>query len=741
MSAHLIALAGNPNAGKTSLFNTITGARQHVANYPGVTVERKEGFYKQNGHELHLVDLPGTYSLTAYSMEELVARNVLVSERPRVVVNIVDASNIERNLYLTVQLLELGIPIIIALNMVDVAEGRGIEIDADALSARLDAPVIPTVARTGKGREELMEATIAIAEKQAGRSPLRISYGADIDPVLAKMENSITAAAFLTDFHPPRWTALKYMESDEEIIKKGRSANPSLSSRLEKMVRQVTDHLQRTLDAYPEAVIADHRYGFISALLKSGVMRRQHDADRLYLSDKLDRVLTNRFFGPLIMAAAVYLLYLFSFSMSEIPVAWLENGFAALSGFVETTMPPGHLRSLITSGIIDGVGGILGFVPIIIFMFMGIAFLEDSGYLARAAFMLDRVFRVFGLHGNSFMAFILGGGIAGGCAVPAVMATRTLRSSKERIATILTVPFMNCGAKLPVFALLIAAFFQENEAQMMFLITILSWGIALFVAKLLRSTILQGPSMPFLLELPPYRLPTFRGLLIHTWERAWMYVRKAGTTLLAVSILLWALMNFPELPEAETMMFQQQRENIVSALPEDMREKALAGKMEESDSSTEFNDVADELQKIDHAEAQASLRWSAAGRVGTALESVTQWCGFDWRTNVALVGGFAAKEVVVSTLGTAYSLGEVDPEDDASLSDLLARDPAWNPLVAFTLIVFSMIYTPCIVSVVCLAKEAGGWKWGVFSMVFNTTAAFLIAVAVYQCGRLLGIGA
>jgi ferrous iron transport protein B len=373
-------------------------------------------------------------------------------------------------------------------------------------------------------------------------------------------------------------------------------------------------------------------------------------------------------------------------------------------------------------------------------MFLGIAFLEDSGYLARAAFMLDRVFRVFGLHGNSFMAFILGGGIAGGCAVPAVMATRTLRSSRERIATILTVPFMNCGAKLPVFALLIAAFFKESGAQMMFLITMLSWGVALLVSKLLRSTILQGPSMPFLLELPPYRLPTFKGLIIHTWERAWLYVRKAGTTLLAVSILLWGLMNFPELPESETMKFQQQKEATVSVLPEEMREKALAGEAEEDNAPADLKEVVDKLHDINHAEAQASLHYSAAGRMGTALETVTQWCGFDWRTNVALVGGFAAKEVVVSTLGTAYSLGAVDPEDDASLSDLLARDPAWSPLVAFTLIIFTMIYTPCVVSVVCLAKEAGGWKWGVFSMVFNTTAAFLIAITVYQCGRLLGIG-
>lgn len=740
MSQHLIALAGNPNAGKTSLFNSITGARQHVANYPGVTVERKEGYFKQNGQELHLVDLPGTYSLTAYSLEELVARNVLVTERPKLLINIVDASNIERNLYLTVQLLELGIPMVIALNMIDVAESRGIQIDASKLSRKLDIPVIPTVGRSGKGKEQLLAATVESAEKNAARPPLRISYGPDIDPFMSEMESKILAAGFLTDLYPARWTALKYFESDEEVIKKGREVNPDLSAGLESMVDRVADHLQKTLDTYPEAVIADHRYGFIAALLKSGVVRRKHDMDRLYLSDKVDRVVTNRFFGPIIMALIVYALYSFSFSLSEIPVGWLEDGFAALSGFVESALPPGHLRSLITSGIIDGVGGILGFVPIIIFMFLGISFLEDSGYLARAAFMLDRVFRAFGLHGNSFMAFILGGGIAGGCGVPAVMATRTLRSSKERIATILTVPFMNCGAKLPVFALLIGAFFSENEAQVMFIITLLSWSIALLVAKLLRSTILQGPSMPFLLELPPYRIPTFRGLLIHTWERAWLYVRKAGTTLLAVSIILWGLMNFPELPESRTAAFEQQKESIVAGLPEELRANALSGELAEENIPAGFEGVNEELQKVAHVEAQAALRYSIAGRIGTALESITSLCGFDWRTNVALVGGFAAKEIVVSTLGTAYSLGEVDAEENSSLSELLAKDAAWNPLVAFTLIVFSMIYTPCVVSVVCLAKEAGGWKWGVFSMVFNTLTAFLVAILVYQSGILLGIG-
>ncbi len=740
MSDHLIALAGNPNSGKTSLFNVITGARQHVANYPGVTVERKEGFYRQNGRELRLVDLPGTYSLTAYSLEELVARNVLITEHPGAIINIVDASNLERNLYLTVQLFELGIPVVIALNMIDVAEGRGIEIDAEELSKKLNVPVIPTVGRSGKGKEELLKAAAKISAKDGAWTPLQISYGPDVDPALSKMEAKIAASKFLTDLYPARWTALKHLESDEEVMNKGREVNPTLSADLEKMVNRVTEHLQKTLDTYPEAIIADHRYGFIAALLKSGVVKRKHEADRLYLSDKIDRVVTNRFFGPIIMGLILYALYSFAFTGSEIPVAWLEEGFAALSGLTESLLPSGLLRSLITKGVIEGVGGVLGFVPIIVFMFFGIAFLEDSGYLARAAFMLDRIFRVFGLHGNSLMAFIVGGGIAGGCAVPGVMATRTLRSSKERLATILTVPLMNCGAKLPVFALLIGAFFSENEAGMMLLLTIISWSMAFLVSKFLRSTILKGPSTPFLLELPPYRLPTLQGLLIHTWERAWLYVKKAGTILLAVSILFWALMNFPGLSESEQAAFEANREKIVTGLPEDLRTAALADEIPKEELSEEMTDIREKLLAVDQAEAQAALKNSVAGRIGTALEHITRFCGFDWRTNVALVGGFAAKEMVVSVLGTAYSMGEVDPEEDAPLRELLARDPAWNPLVAFTLIIFSMLYVPCVVSVVCLAKEAGSWKWGVFSATFNTIMAFIVAVLVYQGGRLLGIG-
>jgi ferrous iron transport protein B len=735
----LVALAGNPNCGKTTLFNEITGARQHVGNYPGITVEKKEGACDVNGHQMRLVDLPGTYSLTAYSLEELVARDFLIYDRPSVVINIVDASNLERNLYLTVQLLELGVPLVLALNMVDAAAGRGLQIDAAELSRRLQVPVIPTVAKTGKGKEELLSSTVRYAEQDAPWSPLHISYGPDIDPVLDTMEAAIKASTFPTEL-PARWTALKYLEADEQVMDKGREADPALSKKLEALADRVTEHLQKTLESYPEAIIADYRYGFISALLKSGVVTRSEKADRLYLSDQLDRVLTNRLFGPLIMLAILYAVYQFTFKFSDLPVSLLASGFSALGRFAEAILPAGPVKSLILSGIIDGVGGILGFVPLVLFMFFTIAILEDTGYLARVAYMLDRVFRTFGLHGSSVMAFIISGGIAGGCAVPGVLATRTLRSSRERLATLLTAPFMNCGAKIPVFAMLIAAFFPALHAQMMFLLTLLSWTLALLLAKVIRSTILRGPSTPFLLELPPYRLPTLKGLLIHTWERTWQYIRKAGTIILAISILFWALMAYPELPERQRELFEQRRQETLSQVPEALRVTSPGGKEQRASLPEEARKALMALPTIDQEEAKAALQYSFAGRLGLSLERITQWCGFDWRTNVALLSGFAAKELIISTMGTAYSMGKSRKGEDLPLSEQLAGDPGWNKTRAMALIVFIMLYAPCLATVTCIIKEAGAWKWGIFSLVFNTTVAFLAAVLVYQGGRWLGIG-
>ena len=465
-------------------------------------------------------------------------------------------------------------------------------------------------------------------------------------------------------------------------------------------------------------------------------MHREQDRNRLQTSDRIDKVVTNRLMGPIIMIAVLMGLYHFTFAYSEMPVGWFESFFEWLGGFADTHLSEGLLKSLIVSGIIDGVGGVLGFVPLIMFMFFGISILEDSGYLARVAYMLDRIFRIFGLHGSSVMAFIVSGGIAGGCAVPGVMATRTLRSPKERLATLLTVPFMNCGAKLPVFALLVAAFFTEHEATVMVIITLIAWLGALLMAKLLRMTVIKGESTPFVMELPPYRLPTFRGLFIHTWERMWQYIKKAGTIILGISILLWAMMTFPGLPEKEAKLFEQKREVLTASAPNSAIEE-LASTDEKVELISGAAELKRKLSAVDSTESEAALRCSIAGRIGGSLESITSLAGFDWRTNIALVGGFAAKEVVVSTLGTAYSLGEVDPEETTSLSEKLSKAPGWSPLTAMSLIIFTIFYAPCFVTVACISREAGSWKWGAFSILFNAALAFGLSVAVYQIGSLL----
>jgi ferrous iron transport protein B len=785
-----IALSGNPNSGKSTMFNAITGAHQHIANYPGVTVEKKYGRTHHKGYDIEVVDLPGTYSLTAYSLEEIVARNYLINERPDLVVDIVDASNLDRNLYLAVQFKELGIPLIIALNMVDVATTRGIKVDAETLSTLFNVPVVSTVARSNRGIRDLLDKIVEFALEAPEWKPEIITYGGDIDQGLEKIEALIKKGSINKNKYPERWLALKCLEGDDQILALMRG-NPELSREIEAICERISKHTMSTLEEEPEGIIADHRYGYIAGITKKSVKREMES--RLNLSDKIDKVLTNRIIGPVIMMLILYGIYAFTFRVSEAPVTWLETLFGWLGDVVSRLLPEGYLHSLIVSGIIDGVGGVLGFVPLIMFMFLAIAILEDSGYMARVAYMLDRVLRWFGLHGSSVMALLVSGGISGGCAVPGVMATRTLRDPKERIATLLAVPFMNCGAKLPVFGMLIAAFFAKDRARMLFVFTLLSWTFALFSAKIIRSTILRGPKTPFVMELPPYRIPTGKGLIIHTWERTWQYIKKAGTVILGVSILLWAMMTFPGLSQDQRQIYEEQRiQNKASFLasPEVKRvihsEKDLTtledilDRYKESRKSREktaewienspFFPVAAQIvtlqgggnrqeespglyrpmasaylsyrektAEIDHNEQEAALKGTIAGRIGRLFEGISGTIGFDYRTNIALIGGFIAKEVIVSSLGTAYSLGEVKSEEGIPLSNRLKTDPGWNPLVAFTLIIFIMLYVPCFITVISIKRESS-WKWAFFSMGFNLVAAYLVSLAVYQVGLALGLG-
>ncbi len=784
-----VALAGNPNAGKTTLFNALTGARQHVGNWPGVTVEKKEGTLSHGGRDIHVVDLPGTYSLTAFSLEEHIARSFIVQDGPDVLVDVVDASNLERNLYLATQLLEMNVNTVMALNMIDVAHLRGIEIDVDKLSELVGMPVVPTNGKREIGIDELLDTVVRQADMPVVvPTEKTINYGAELEEELDKIQDMLDAAGPDRRGLSHRWLAVKLLENDPELVDHVREA--AGGKEIIGQVEASREHLINIFGDPPEILLADARYGFVSGAIKQSVT--VPEADRIYLSEVIDRVLTNRMMGPVILLAVLYFVYKFTFQTSEPLVGLFESFFGWLGQVAAGAIPEGLLQSLVVSGMIGGVGGVLGFTPLIAFMFLAIAILEDTGYMARIAFMLDRVLRGFGLHGASMLALMVSGGMAGGCAVPGIMATRTMREPKERLATILVAPLMNCGAKLPVYALLIAAFFPGNKAGMMFLLTLISWTMALTAGKLIRSTVLSGPSAPFVLELPPYRVPTLKGLLIHTWERTWMYVKKAGTVILAISILLWAMMTFPSLPaqkakefdervaeltkaflaqpsaagvfksEKDLIAFKEFQQEFDKRKPADLEKAdpglfALAGTLKQRHREPEAGDhdtakpaetalaeaygrYIDNKTAIELERQRARLRNTVGGRLGVALEWVFKPMGFDWKTNIALVGGFAAKEVVVATLGTAYSLGEVDPDESSSLADKLRKEPGWNPLRAFTLIMFVMLYAPCFVTLVVIRKETRSWRWTVFAMVYTTALAYSVALIVYSVGSLLGLG-
>jgi ferrous iron transport protein B len=720
-----IGLAGNPNCGKTTMFNALTGSHQHVGNWPGVTVQTKMGHATVGGEEVDIVDLPGTYSLTAYSEEEKAARNFLIGTRPAAVIDVLNADALERNLYLAVQILELGVPLVLALNMMDEVRRHGKDIDTRLLTELTGCPAIETVARSGKGKQELLDAAYLLARDRAGRwEPLYIPYGPDLDPVLDEMEPIAQKAGLLAGQVPPRWVGLKFLEGDQSIIRRCGEADAEATARLVALAAKVAEHLNKTLRASPDAIIADYRYGYIAGIARQVVRYPSVDSERIRLSDRMDRVLTHQLAGPLIMALIIYLLYILTFKAGKVPMEAVQAAFAWLGKTAEAAMPDGLLRSLVVSGIIAGVGGVLGFVPLIMIMFFLISALEDSGYVARMAYMLDRVFRIFGLHGTSVLPFIVAGGIAGGCAVPGVMAARALRSPKEKLATVLVTPFMTCGAKVPVFLMLAAAFFPGSEAGVLSLVTLTAWVSALLVAKLLRSTVVKGESTPFVMELPPYRTPTLSGLCIHTWERSWDYIRKAGTTILAISVLLWAAMTFPGLPANRATAY-------------DTREKAVQEQIEAAKAHGQEtpSELEDALKQLGAERSEETLRASAAGRAGVALESISRFAGFNWRVNISLVGGLAAKEVIVSTLGTAYSLGEVDTKDAEPLSRLLAADTTFPKAAALALIIFVILYAPCSVTIVTMARETS-WRWAAFALCFNTGLAFVAAVAVFQATRL-----
>ncbi len=695
-----IALAGNPNSGKTTVFNELTGAKQLVANYPGVTVERKDGSYRYKDHKITVTDLPGTYSLTAYSPEERIARRVILEEKPSVVVCIADSSNLERNLYLLVQLMEMGANLVLALNMSDDAHKRGQRLDVQRMSELLGFPVIETIGRVGKGIEELREAIQFAHENPVTEHSLGSGDMLDrfVDELVEKLPEKLPENA-----PPRRWLALKALEDDQEMVEWIQRKVIDNGAFLQ-AAGEVSKSIESLVGEPGEVAIGDKRYGYVSGLIRDVVIRRIDENDRT-TSDMVDRILCHRLLGLPFFLAAMYLVFWLTFAVGEYPMGWLETIFEHLAewlnGFWADTQGFSPLRSLLVDGIIGGVGGVIVFLPNIVLLFLGIAFLEDSGYMARAAFLVDSFMHKIGLHGKSFIPMLTGFG----CTIPGIMATRTLESERDRLTTILVLPLMSCGARLPIYMLLIPAFFSESlRAPVMWMIYMIGILLAVALAKVLRSSLLAGASTPFVMELPPYRLPTLKSVMLKMWQRAWMYLRKAGTVILAISIVLWALTTFPRKDVYEVDQRLAQGEQM---------------SQEEADS----------------LRGEEALLYSFAGRMGKAMEVVISPMGFDWRIGTAMIGATAAKEVFVAQMGIVFSLGEADSESTDLRGALSER---YTPLVAFCVMLFMLIATPCVATFAVTRQESGKWKWAVLQWGGLTFLGYVLTSIVFQVGTFLG---
>ena len=713
-----IALAGNPNAGKTTIFNQLTGARQKVGNWSGVTVEKKEGKLTYKDIEITVVDLPGIYSLTAYSIEEVVARNYILEEHPDVVVDILDASNLERNLYLAVQLIELNIPLVFAMNMVDVAKSRGIIIDYDQLSKLLGVPIVQTIGTKGSGIDELLKTVIDVSKGQepAARH-IHINYGKEIEEEILKIRQILKKDQELNAAYYPRWFALKLLEKDKLVEERAKASK--ISEELMAQVEKGRARIESMFGEDPETIIAEARYGFISGALKETM--RLSAAAKKTISDKIDTVLTNRILGFPIFIFFMYLLFQGTFTLGAYPVEWIEVAVDWLSQFVSQNMPPGLLRDLLVNGIINGVGGVIVFLPNILLLFLGISLFEDTGYMARAAFIMDRIMHTLGLHGKSFIPLLMGFG----CNVPAIMATRTLESRRDRLLTILINPLMSCSARLPVYVLLAGAFFPENAGNVIFGIYFLGIVLAILMGQLFSKTIFKGESTPFVLELPPYRLPTIKSVIIHMWENTKIYLQKMGGVVLAFSVVIWFLGTFPK-----DITYSQNYPEKIATL------KAKLELLKEDSESVTFDKekILLELNDLKRKMEEERLSKSYIGKIGKAIEPFISPLGFDWKLGVSLVTGFVAKEVVVSTMSVLYQAGQ-DSEDTSRLQNAIKHSGITRS-TALAFMVFVLIYVPCLVSVVTIWRETNSFKWALFSIGYLMTLAWIVAFFVKRIAML-----
>ncbi|AKB52528.1 Ferrous iron transport protein B [Methanosarcina barkeri str. Wiesmoor] len=656
-----VALTGNPNVGKTTVFNAITGARQKVGNWPGVTVEKKIGIKEYGDCVLEIVDLPGTYSLTAYSADEVVARNYILEEKPDIVVQILDSTNLERNLYLSTQLLEMDKNIILALNMTDLAENRGDKIDISKFEKLLGVPVVRTTANHDLGINSLLDAVISKSSSETPH-PHAIDYGKKIEEKIHKIEKILNKDNDLTSKYPSRWLSIKLLEGDENV--RSKLSSSSIHLEVEKFLSELDT------EEY-EAEMADKRYEFISKLISQ--VSSSH-VDEISPSDMVDRVLTNKYLGIPIFLSLMWGMFELTFNFATPFMELIDKFFGILAEVVSESIGSPWLSSLLGNGIISGVGAVLLFVPNIFILFFLLSLLEDSGYLARAAFIMDRLMYSMGIQGKSFIPMLM----AFGCSVPAVMATRTLEDEKDRLITMLVTPFISCGARMPVYVLLAGTFFGRQAGSVIFGIYVLGIIIAIVSAKLFRTVIFKGKPSPFIMELPPYHKPSIGNSFKYMWNQGSLYLKRVGTVIVGGVVIIWLFAYFP--------------------------------------------------QGVEYGSAE-----SYVGSLGRLLEPLVSPLGFDWKIAVSLIFGFLAKEVVLGSLGTLYGTGA----DDGMLSSALIADPIFTPAVALGLMVFTLLYVPCIGTVAVIKKESGSWKWMLFSVAYSTTVAWIMAFVTVNIGTIV----
>lgn len=717
-----VALVGNPNCGKTSLFNVASGSHEHVGNYSGVTVDAKEGRFEYKGYKFVLVDLPGTYSLSAYSPEELYVRKNLIDNVPDVVINVVDASNIERNLYLTAQVIDMNLKVVMALNMYDELKDKGDELDIKQLGYLLGMPVCPTVSRDGTGIPELFDTVIKIytqSDPKLARH-IHINHGAELEKSIDRIKLLLQKNQSLRDKYSTRYLAIKYLEDDKDIEK----IIDTLPNRDEIISARVIEE-QRIIDLLhtnTESAIVDAKYAFIQGALAETYKPHQDATPRKTITDKIDAIVTNKWMAFPIFIAVLYLIFQTTFAVGDYPMQWIDWFVGKFGDFVATFMADGWLKDLVVDGIISGVGSVLVFLPNILILYFFISLMEDSGYMSRAAFIVDKLMHKIGLHGKSFIPMVMGFG----CNVPAIMATRAIESRKSRMITIAIIPFMSCAGRLPIFVLLAGAFFPHNAALVLLGIYLLGIVLAILSAIVL-SKFVKDDDLPFVMELPPYRIPTAKAIWRHTWEKGQQYLQKMATTILICSVIIWFLGYFPKNKE---LMAAQEEYATLAQTP--------AGRLSANADEVDVNAALatkDQLAtRIDSLYAYQQEN-SYIGQLGRMVSPALDPLGFNWKMDVGLLTGIAAKELVVSTLGVMYSEGAKvseghDMSEDTQLQSALVNDV--TPAAALSFMVFILLYFPCVATFVAIKNETGKWRWAVACCAYTMAVAWIMSFIVYR---------